>query len=160
MLRALVEQVPMSCKTYQASPPKFQIPRLLLGLVGFAMYAACLVLPAYKTAMNGDGVLHWQSGLDMLFWGIVGIFLLQFGWIANPIMIYLLSTLIFSQKNLSASIASISLYLAIFLPGKGHSIIPSWGDHSFGPGYFAWCGCALFLFCIAVYDVLTKKQHV
>lgn len=139
--------------------------RLILGIVIAALYVVACASHAYQFAADRQ---HFQSqvlGINLLFWGWLGVFYGQIGWYAN--LPFFVASILFVVGEYRISwwvalgaglIASTSLVPRTFHCSTPHGSteIPIVG---YGLGLYAWLGAFLVLFFAVSFFQLIQKRY-
>jgi hypothetical protein len=134
-----------------------QIIRILLW-TALVLFVLSLLLPSVSLDRAARIDLqcvapNWSAGLNFLVLGPTGFLDGQFGWIANPLMLFAALT-----KNRKSSFALTAIVLAAatvavaLAAGTAFSFTSVWGDRGgdfevcgFGPGYYLWLACSVLV---------------
>jgi hypothetical protein len=122
----------------------------------FALWIVSLALPAVSESRNPRTVLDcsnpsWANGWLVFVGGPLGIMVGQFGWLANPLMV-------FAAFKRSIGIAAIAVGLGV-LTAFTFTSVPNDIDANrvcgFGAGFYFWLGSMLVVLIAA----LTRPVH-
>jgi hypothetical protein len=120
------------------------------------LFLVSLCLPVVSSSRNPRMVLDctnpdWTYGWMTFVGGPVGIVVSQFGWFANPLMLF--AVLKGNRKNgIAAIFALIAVALALFTHVSLTSIPNDNGANrvcGFGMGYYLWVSCSILVFIVA-----------
>lgn len=118
-----------------------QIRRALLS-TALALLLLSLILPAVSHIQHVDCFLpSWEVGLGYFLFGPLGIITAQYGWFANPLMLFAA----LRNSRFSAVIAVALIVLTAFTltsepNDNGGRIVCG-----FGPGYYLWLACSVLV---------------
>jgi hypothetical protein len=126
--------------------------RRIAGAVAPALWLASLTQTVTRSCA-ADGEIY--SGYTVLLLGGLGPLEMQFGWFANPLMLWTAGCLLFGRRA-GLITASLSLVLAL----SSFTWTKQAYDNGYvdlcghGLGFHLWIACAVFLFAIAVVELI------
>jgi hypothetical protein len=90
---------------------------------------------------------QWTRGWELLLIGPLGVLDGQFGWIANPLMLFAALGRLRRAANLSFALAAVALivvtafsFTSVWMDGGGNATVCG-----FGPGYYLWLACSVLV---------------
>ena len=116
------------------------IYRTVVGTTALLLWLGSLAAPAITMCPS----ISWP-GWHLLFLGWLGPLILQFGWFANPVMLWAIRRLLFLEPaGIMLSLLGLFLALSSFswkgISGDSPAFIC---QHDYG--FFAWIACAVLL---------------
>ena len=129
------------------------------ALVIAILFAASLCLPAVKESVGGDGTPRWEFGAAMALVGLLGPFELQFGGLAN--IIILASTIQLASGARPYRVASIiaaGLTIYTLFLFKSYNLDITIVVLGFGPGMALWIVCACVNAAFAEWDARSIQE--
>ncbi|KRR23177.1 hypothetical protein CQ14_33535 [Bradyrhizobium lablabi] len=147
---------------------RLQIIRALLR-AALVLFVLSLILPSVSKQQNFRLDLWckapvWEPGFGFLLFGPLGFLDAQFGWIANPLMLF--AALIKIRKPgfaLPAAILSAAIAAVAFTVFTAFSYTRDWHDGGvgitvcgFGPGYYLWLACSILVLIATLLKVARR----
>jgi hypothetical protein len=120
----------------------------------WALFVVSLCLPALYQA----GAPQPSLGIGLLIGGALGIIASQFGWFANPLMLYaMLSLSIWDRPrvvtaSLAAVLALSSLTIGSLPTDDGNRLV------TFGPGLYIWVFCSILVASMSFFAWYRKNN--
>ncbi len=130
--------------------------RRSIGVVSLLMWIAALALPVETDC----GVPHATQGYIILEGGWIGPLDLQFGWFANPFMLWVTGRLLFDRRpGVLPSLIGLGLALSALAwkttprgDAPGRDTICAW--HT---GFYLWIACAVVLAIVALMELIRHR---
>ena len=120
--------------------------RRSVGYLALALYLASIALPVATMSSQTEGTWY---GITLLTIGPLGLLADQFGWFANPLMIWLMVWFCLRQRinMLGAILAVVAFALALTSLNWTVAYDDAGEFHitSHGLGFYLWIGCAALL---------------
>jgi hypothetical protein len=115
--------------------------RRALPWAALALFVVSMFLPAVA---DGGQCLKpdWGTGFDYFLTGPLGPFHGQFGWLANPLMLFALLKTNRIAAVLSVGLVVLTAFTLRSVPMIEPGNLPVCG---FGSGYYAWLACAVLI---------------
>jgi hypothetical protein len=127
--------------------------RRLIGVVTLLLLAASLVLPAIQTQKDAGVAAEWSAGFTFAAIGFLGPLEGQFGWFANPIILFLSGCLLLNRRaHWAVGALAVGLVVStrlFFFQGCADSCETVVG---FGSGYYLWLASALLPMLAGIAD--------
>jgi hypothetical protein len=128
--------------------------RQIIGAVALVMWVASLILPVETDC----GFSYANQGYLILASGWLGVLMFQFGWFANPFMLWVMGRLLFDKRS-GIIPAIIGLVLALNAlawkttpTDNGYNTICA--RHS---GFYVWIACAALLAAVALIGMIRHR---
>lgn len=135
-----------------SDPRRTQVVRMVLWTV-----LALLVISLFSPSVSRGQFYrvedickapHWSLGWEFLLTGPLGAFFEQYGWFANPLMLFAVLT-----RARHPALALIAALVAVALiVVTAYSYTSEWRDGDvpvtvcgFGPGYYLWLACSVLV---------------
>jgi hypothetical protein len=127
--------------------------RPTVGMIALALLAAALFLPALETQNDLRFPGEWAAGFNFAAIGFLGPLEGEFGWYANPILVFLIARLL-KNRITHWLLGALAVFLIVstrlfFGEGCADSCEDVVG---FGPGYYLWLVSAVLLTLVALAD--------
>jgi hypothetical protein len=130
--------------------------RRFVGVTALVLWAASLFLPVARYCVAYNGSLH-LSGLTVLATGWMGWADGQFGWLANPLILYVIVRLLCGLR-VGAIAASIAFVLTLLSFSFNRTADDTGYQQLCGKelGFYLWFASAMLLMAMAVRERLWK----
>jgi hypothetical protein len=132
--------------------------RPMIGAIALLIWIASLALPVETDC----GSSYANQGYIILGFGWLGPFDLQFGWFANPFMLWVIGRLLFDRRpGIIPAIVGLGLALTALAwkttprgDAPGNDTICAW--HA---GFYLWIACAALLALVALIELIRHLAH-
>jgi hypothetical protein len=141
-------------------PPAFLTPRRIVGAVALSLWLASLTKAVIWPCAD-PGVLNPPFyGIGILIFGWTGPMHGQFGWFANPLMLWIIGRLLLQYRApLVPALISFGLALSSFT-WTNQAGDAGWGKLcKHGSGFYLWIACAAVLAAMALIEAGLIKHR-
>lgn len=127
--------------------------RRIAGAVGLALWLASLTQTVTRACGEGGEV---YSGHTVLLLGPLGPLEMQFGWFANPLLLWTAGSLLFDRRT--SLLTALAAFFGLVLALSSFTWTQQFFDNGAvdlcgrGAGFYLWIGCAAFLCLAALAD--------